>query len=56
MTQDIEGQAGSSCKTRIPWAGRNEFCILLDSKNINSNNHKRRIYLSGEGVAIGSVE
>lgn len=56
MIQDIEGQVGLSCKIRILWVGRNEFCILLDFKNINLNNYKRRIYFSGEGVVIGLVE
>ena len=56
MTQDSEGRAGSSCKTRIPWAGRNEIYILFDFKNVNSKIHKRRNYLTGEGVSTGSVE
>ena len=55
-TQDTEGRAGSSHKTRIPWAGRNEFYILFDFKNVNSKIHKRRNFLTSEGVSIGSVE
>lgn len=58
ITQDTKGRAGLSPKTRIPWAGRNEFCILFDSQNVNSKIHKRRKHLSGEGkgVSVGSME
>lgn len=57
MTQETEGRAGLRLKTRTPWTGRNEFCILFDSNNLNSKIHKKsKVHFSGEGYPTVSVE